>query len=113
MDNQNGGSMGGGQTSNDKTMGILAYLFILVLVPLLMPNRSAFVTYHVNQGLVNCIFIVVLQIALVFLIFVPFIGFLFQLARLLPVVFIIIGIMNVSKGEMKPLPLIGGFKIIG
>ena len=37
---------------NDKIMGILAYVGILVVVPLFAGGNSKFVKYHANQGLV-------------------------------------------------------------
>ena len=41
-----------GSVDNDKLMGILSYLGILILIPLLATkNRSTFLNYHVNQGL--------------------------------------------------------------
>lgn len=96
--------------NQDTTMAIIAY--IIFFVPLLVGNRSQFVTYHTNQGTVLFIFAVALQIVLSFFLFIPLLGLLFQIVRLLPLVLLIIGIMNASKGEMKPLPIIGGFTII-
>ena len=96
--------------NNDKTMAIIAY--ILFFVPLLAGKRSQFVTYHTNQGTLLFIFAVVLQIILPILIFIPLLGLLFQIARIIPLVLLVIGIINASKGEMKPLPLIGGYTII-
>lgn len=43
-------------TENDKLMGILAYVGILVIVPLFAGGNSKFVKYHANQGLVNVLF---------------------------------------------------------
>ena len=41
---------GPADTNNDKTMAILAY--IIFFIPLLaVKNRSAFLNFHVNQGL--------------------------------------------------------------
>ncbi len=91
-------------------MAIIAY--IIFFVPLLAGNRSQFVTYHTNQGTVLFIFAIALQFVLTFLLFVPLLGLLLQIARLLPLVLMIIGIMNASKGQMVPLPIIGGFTII-
>ncbi|MDD5356553.1 MAG: hypothetical protein PHS53_00180 [Candidatus Pacebacteria bacterium] len=94
----------------DKTMAIIAY--IIFFVPLLMGNRSQFVNYHTNQGTVLFIFMIILQVVLSFLVFIPLIGLLLQIARLLPFVLMVIGIMNAAKGAMNPLPIIGGFTII-
>ncbi|MEK7576558.1 MAG: hypothetical protein AAB482_02575 [Patescibacteria group bacterium] len=101
---------------HDKTMGILAY--IIFFVPLLVGNRTPFITYHTNQGTVLFIFAVAGQIALSIL--GPMIGsFGFGLLAVLSGVFnlfvlalMILGIINVTKNETKPLPIIGGFSII-
>lgn len=37
---------------NNKAMGILSYLGILVLIPILAAKDSPFARYHANQGLV-------------------------------------------------------------
>ncbi len=91
----------------------MAYLaYIIFFIPLLMGNRSAFVNYHTNQGTVLFIFTVALQIFLSFFVAVPVLGLLFQIALIIPFVLWIIGLINVSKGEMKPLPIIGGITLI-
>ena len=91
-------------------MAIIGY--IIFFVPLLMPKRSQFLSYHANQALVLFIFAVALQIVLSFFLAIPFIGLILQIVRLLPLLLVIMGIMNASSGQMKPLPLIGGFTII-
>jgi uncharacterized membrane protein len=105
-----------------KVMSILAYLFILCLIPLITGDykKSPFVKYHTNQG-------VVLFIAWLAWLFVSSIlGFIFSwwlLAILFGivrfavwigvVVLVVLGIMNAVNGRMRPLPLIGGkFEII-
>lgn len=96
----------GGQ--NDKVMGILAYLSILVLVPLLSSNKSESVKFHTNQGLVLLVVNIIGQIILSVLnlyVIIP----IFSLAIL---ALVIVGIMHVVNGEMKELPLIGGWKIL-
>ena len=54
-----------GGVDNDKLMGILSYIGILVLIPLLATsNRSSFLSYHVNQGLNLLIVWIILLIIL-------------------------------------------------
>jgi len=95
---------------NDKNMAMIAY--ILFFVPLLaVKNRSTFLNFHTNQGL--ALFIVAVVGSLI----IGFLGwrlyFLSNVWNLLMIVLVIIGIMNVSKNESKPLPIIGNwFKII-
>jgi len=95
---------------NEKLMGYIAY--IIFFVPLLAGSKSSFVKYHANQGLVLLIASIALQFVLSFVVFVPIIGLLLQLLRIAPLILWIIGIINVSKGEMKPLPIIGGITLI-
>jgi len=97
--------------NNDKTMAIIAY--ILFFVPLLaVKNRSAFLNYHVNQGL--GLFIVALVGSLVLnAIFGWRFYMISNIWNLLMIVLMVVGIVNVSKNEMKPLPVIGNwFKLI-
>ncbi len=92
--------------SNNKLMGILAYLGILVLIPLFLAKESKFVRFHVNQGLILLICSLVSW----------FVGSLSStLAWVLNIaifVLAIIGIFNVVKGEAKELPLVGKIRII-
>ena len=37
---------------DDRFLAVLAYLFLLLFIPLLRKKKSEFLTYHVNQGLV-------------------------------------------------------------
>ena len=105
---------------DNKVMAILAYLWILVLVPLLAAKESPFARYHSNQGLILVItyiaaFIVFVILGLVF----ALIGLWWLVYLLQSVVYLglfvitILGIVNAAKGECKPLPLIGNlFTII-
>jgi uncharacterized membrane protein len=100
----------------NKVMAILAYLWILVLVPLLAAKDSPFARFHANQGLVLFIGETVIGILWKILLFLPIINLLVAiLAPLVSLGFLIlaiIGIINAAKGEMKELPIIGKFKIL-
>ena len=99
------------QIDNDKMWAIVAY--IIFFIPLLVvKNRSSFLNYHINQGLT--LFIVSIVGNIIFYSLVGYTGFVLgQIWSLLIVVLVIIGIINASKKEMKPLPKIGNlFKII-
>lgn len=92
----------------NKTMGILAY--ILFIIPLLAARESKFAMYHANQGL--ALFVVAVA-SHVILAFIPFIGSLLSgLMSLAVLAFMVIGIISASKGEMKPLPIIGGLNLL-
>lgn len=88
---------------NNVAMGVLCYLGILVLIPLLTDAKNdAFVKYHIKQGLVLLIFWIVAS----FIFWLPVIG---QLLWLGVVILVILGIINVVNGKQQPLPLIGQF----
>jgi uncharacterized membrane protein len=93
-----------GEVNNDKLMGILSYLSILVIIPLLATkNRSAFLNFHVNQG-VN---LLIVEIIGWVILSVVGLWYLMNLWQLIILVLLVIGIINVSKNESKPLPVIG------
>jgi len=105
----------------NKVMGILAYLGILCLVPILAAKDSPFAKYHANQGLVLFIVWIVLAVVLntvnyVFLAILPSgLGFIFSilsLAYLGLLVLAILGIINAARGKCVPLPVIGGIKLL-
>ena len=93
----------------NKGMAILAY--IIFLVPLLAAKDSKFAMFHANQGLV--LFLAAVAVNVVGGI-IPFIGWfiILPLGNLLVIVLAVLGIINAAKGETKPLPLIGGFKLL-
>jgi uncharacterized membrane protein len=95
----------------NKVMGILAYLGILWLVPLLAAKDSPFAKYHCNQGLVLFLGAMCVWFCCLIITFIPFLNLIMIL--LWPVfgitclVFAILGIINAANGVCKPLPLIG------
>lgn len=102
-------------SDNDKLMGILAYLGILVIVPIIAGGGSKFVKYHTNQGLVNILFAVAIWILGFIVAFIPYVNFImlfFWVLYFVPTIFAILGIVNVVNGEEKPLPVIGGITLL-
>lgn len=101
--------------SNDKVFGVLAYIGILFLVPLLA-GKTEFTRFHANQGLVLFLAELVLSVAGTVLSFIPFVGFvgviITSLIGVVSLVFMIIGIVNAAQGQMKELPVIGSIKLI-
>jgi len=100
----------------NKVFGILAYLGILWLVPLLAAKDSPFARYHTNQGLVlflgACAAWIVMIILGLVLVFIPILGvtlmLLLHIALLVSILALaIIGIVNAANGVCKPLPVIG------
>lgn len=90
------------KNNGSKIYGILSYIGILWLIGLLADKESEFTKFHVNNGIWLSISAVVCGI-------IPCIGWLAEIAVL---VFMIMGIVNAAKGEMKPLPLISKFPVI-
>lgn len=107
--------------SDNVAMGILAYLGFLVLVPIFAAKDSKFARFHANQGLVLFIGEVAYGIIAAILLSVfsliswslaGVMGTIFGLVWILWAVLAIIGIINACKGEEKPLPVIGGIKLL-
>lgn len=97
----------------NKLLAAISYIGILFLVPLLAAKDDAFARYHANQGLVLFIANIAAAIAGFILGFIPVIGVIVAwIIRIALFVLMILGIINALKGEMKPLPLIGGIEII-
>jgi uncharacterized membrane protein len=104
----------------NKVFAILAYLGILVLVPLLAAKESRFARYHTNQGLVLFLAAIVCGFAgaiLSFMLaFVPVIGriacLIWPAIWLSTLVLAVMGIINAAGGKCQPLPVIGQFKLI-
>ncbi|MDR1825328.1 MAG: hypothetical protein LBR27_08405 [Bifidobacteriaceae bacterium] len=103
----------------NKIHAVLAYLGILILVPLLSGTykTSRFARYHTNQALTLIIFSIGASIvfsilggiglAITWGLGVALFG-LYGLVALAMWVLIIIGIVNAAGGKYKPLPVIGG-----
>ena len=100
----------------NKAMGILAYIGILVLIPLLAAPKSKFARYHSNQGLILLIIELISVVVFSLLGLIPYVGIVFSiigwLVDLLCFVLLILGIVNAAQGKAKALPLIGKFNIL-
>lgn len=104
----------------NKAMGVLAYLGILVLIPLLAAKESKFARFHTNQGLVLCIAAIIYGVAYsvlsgIILAISWRLYFVVSILGFLGIVFAVlcvIGIINVINGQMKELPVIGKYRII-
>ena len=107
------------EIQNGKLMGILAYLSILVLIPLFAAKDNRFARYHTNQGLVLFVLeVIVSVIARVLWWILPYgflwrtVNWIYSLCGLAFLVLAVIGIINVVNGRAKELPLIGGIKLL-
>jgi uncharacterized membrane protein len=94
------------KAEDNKFMALLAYLGILVIIPLLVARERPFVRYHIKQGL-----LLVIGWALVWaldMIYIPF-NFLVPMLWFILFVMAVMGILNAVAGKEKPLPLIGQY----
>ena len=110
----------------NKAMGILAYLGILVLVPLFAAKESQFARYHANQGLVlaiaevafGIIYSIIVGILTGLLLSTGAWGLWSVLTTILGLLWLfflvlaIIGIVNAVNGRCRPLPLIGRITLL-
>lgn len=98
--------------SNEKVYGVLAYIGLLFLIPLLA-GKTEFSRYHANQGIVLFIVDAVVGVVSTILGFIPIIGWIVPpILGIATFVLWIIGIVHAAQGEMKPLPIIGGIQIL-
>jgi uncharacterized membrane protein len=102
-----------GGNENDMLMGVLAYLGILCLIPLLAAKDSEFAQYHAKQGLT--LFVAEVVVYAVFWIAAFIFWPLFLISWVIWIGFLvlaILGIVNVTNHKMAPLPLIGGIHLM-
>lgn len=93
---------------SNKGMAIIAY--ILFFIPLIAAKDSKFAWYHANQGLTLLLTAVILNVVLGI---IPIIGWiLLPLANLGVFVLAILGIVAAAQGQVKPLPIIGGYTLL-
>ncbi|MDP1884463.1 MAG: DUF4870 domain-containing protein [Candidatus Moranbacteria bacterium] len=98
---------------SNKAMAIIGYIIpILFFVPLLSDAKnSPFAKFHANQQLNLLLAAIAVNIVGTI---IPFLGWfiILPLGSIALIVIAIMGIINAVKGEMKALPLIGGFSLI-
>ncbi len=105
-----------GQSDADKNkpIAIIGYILpFLFFIPLITDAKdSPFAKFHASQQL-NLLLagaaVWVIGFILAITIILAPLSFLLWIAY---IVFQILGVINAAKGEMKPLPVIGGFNII-
>jgi uncharacterized membrane protein len=110
-----------GESKNEKILwGILSYLGILCLLPLLLKKDDSFIQFHAKQGLIMLIvgaIIWVVSIPMALLMIIPAIGPIINILWMI-ILFIIgiplfilwvIAIIKVIQLETWKMPVIGGF----
>lgn len=94
----------------NKIYAILAYIGILVLIPLFLAGDSKFARFHTNQGFT--LFLCSLVCWILGFIKLGLVKFIAGLLGFCVLVYAIIGIVNVIKGRAKELPGIGNFTFL-
>jgi uncharacterized membrane protein len=107
---ESGGTTQATPPSNTVLMSVLAYLGILVVIPLLVAKEDMAVKFHVKQGLVLCIGQVLLWVAggMGYSLMLGILAPILMLGNLALFVLAIIGIINAVKMQQKELPIVGG-----
>jgi uncharacterized membrane protein len=99
---------GSSDVSKNKTIAILSYL--IFFLPLLSAHKSPFAMFHANQGLMILIISVAASILTTA---IPFIGGIAGMILSIGAFILwIMGIISAANGEMKPLPVIGEYKLL-
>ncbi len=94
-------------TQEEKAMAVLAYLWILVLIPLLIKKDSDFCRFHVKQGLV----LFLASLGVMVLGMIPLLGWLIILpfGWLIITILSILGIINALQGKKWEMPYVGKY----
>jgi len=99
-------SEGSKKEEDNKLMGILSYIGVLCLIPLLTKKDDEFVFFHAKQGLV----LFIAEVLTAFVAAIPLLGWIIApIASLVWIVLSIIGIINVLGDKTKELPLLGKY----
>jgi uncharacterized membrane protein len=87
-------------------MGILSYIGVLCLIPLLTKKDDQFVFFHAKQGLV----LFIAEVLTAFIAAIPFLGWVIApIVSIIWLILAIIGIVNVLGDKKKELPVLGKF----
>lgn len=97
----------------NKAMAIVGYIVpIIFFIPLLSDAKnSPFAKFHANQQLNLLLAAIAVNVVGTI---IPFLGWfiILPIGSILILVLAIMGVINGAKGEMKKLPIIGGFELI-
>jgi uncharacterized membrane protein len=103
----------GSDAEKNKAMAIIGYIIpIIFFIPLVTDAKnSPFAKFHANQQLNLLLAAIAVNIVGGV---IPVLGWfiILPIGSIMLIVFAIMGIINAVKGEMKKLPLIGGFELI-
>lgn len=92
----------------NKIYAVLAYLGVLVLIPVFFAKESKFARFHANQGLV----LFLIEIIAIPVLGIIFKGWILKIISAICLVFAVMGIIYAVQGKAKELPLIGNIKLL-
>lgn len=92
----------------NKVMAVLAYIGILVIIPILCAKDSKFAKFHANQGLI----LFILALVCGALAKIKIIGWIFGIIGFVVFILAIIGIVYAIQGKAKELPVVGNWTIL-
>ncbi|HNS31615.1 MAG TPA: hypothetical protein PKN36_01405 [bacterium] len=96
-----------------KELAWLSYLGILLFIPLLVNKDNEYSKFHVKQGIVLLVCMVIYSSGMYILHFIPFVNYMgWIIAYVMWLFFLILtimGIVNALAGKTEPLPFIGQF----
>jgi uncharacterized membrane protein len=100
-----------GIEEKDKNIGMAVFSYFVFFLPLLTEAKDdSFVKFHVKQGTVLFITVLVTGVVGNVISKIPFFGnYLFWVINLGLIVIWIIGILNALNGKEEPLPIIGKY----
>lgn len=103
----------GSNTTESRTlMSVLAYIGLLVLIPYFSGDakKDDFVKFHTQQGLVLFVMeIGLFVLSVIMAMIAPGLGIFGTLLGFGMLILSVLGIVNVTKGEKKELPLVGAY----
>jgi fumarate reductase subunit D len=92
------------QVTRDNIYAVLAYLWVLCLIPVLMKKDDPFVRFHARQGLM----LFIIEVALGIVGIIPFLGVVIaQIGGLVCLVLSVLSIIQVLKGNQWKIPYVG------
>ncbi len=100
-------NLAGNERTDDKTLGIIAYLTVIGLVAAFIMNKDKnndFATYHIKQSLGLCLS----GLAIFIVGLIPILGWIISIVgSILLLVLWVIGLLNAINGNQKPVPVLG------
>lgn len=103
---ENTQTQGAQKPANNTLMGILSYIGPLVIIPFLTSKEDPFVSFHIKQGIV--LFVIELAVWVLGMFMWPF-WMIASLINLGTFVLSVVGIINVTQGKQKELPIVGAW----